>query len=260
MQFQDKPKSGHKQRLAGIEQTGGSDPQPVSPKTHHPSLTLQSFSFVTHSLLLIVHCFAIFWRTHHFPDITTLKPILHILSVLLLAVLIIPGCLTVEGKEYRFTLKPDRSGEATIRFINIMSESDDTTDVSADDFRQLIEFYVKGTQLERENPGFKNVQKRLFEENGMLMGEISFTFDSLSAVRLFRFDQSGPYMYFAGSPLSSEVLVVTNGTRGPDWMPVVFWPADASEIYIRTRVVSEVPFHRSLVNSFRQWRDPQDKQ
>jgi hypothetical protein len=164
------------------------------------------------------------------------------------------GCLTVEQKVYRITLRPDLSGHATITFVDIRSESDDTVDITEEDFRQLIEFYLEGDQIERDNPGFRNVSKRLFEEDGVLKGELSFDFDSLAVVRLFRYDRSSPLMYFAGSPLSSEQLVETNGTRGPDWLPVVFWDHDAEEVIIRTRVVSEVSYHRSLLARYSAWR------
>ncbi len=164
------------------------------------------------------------------------------------------GCLTVENKEYRIKVRSDLSGEATIRFVNIVSEADDTLDISADDFKQLIDMYLNGNQLEKENPGFKNVKKRLYEQDGVLVGEISFSFDSISAVRLFRFDKNSPLMYFTGSPLSAEQLVETNGTRGPDWMPVVFWDRDASELYVKTRVVSEVPYRHSLLTRYQDWQ------
>jgi hypothetical protein len=164
------------------------------------------------------------------------------------------GCLTVESKEYRIHLNADLSGEATILFVNILSESEDTLDITVDDFQQLKEFYLEGTQLEKENPGFQNVRKRLFEQNGVLMGEVSFSFDSISAVRLFCYDRSSPLMYFVGSPLSAEQLVETNGSRGPDWMPVVFWNREISDLYVKTRVLSEVPYQRSLLKHFQDWQ------
>ena len=45
---------------------------------------------------------------------------------LLLTAILLSGCLTVETKEYRITLKSDHSGEAVIKFVNILSEADDT--------------------------------------------------------------------------------------------------------------------------------------
>lgn len=177
-----------------------------------------------------------------------------------LAAITLCGCLTVETKEYRITLKSNHSGEAVIKFINLLSEADDTLDISRDDFRQLTEFYLQGTQLEKDNPGFSNVRKRLYEENGVLTGEVTFTFDSLGVIRLFQYDKESPFMYFVGSPLSSEQLMESNGTFGREWMPVVFWPKETREFYIKTRVVSEVAHQRSLLAHFREWQAVQARQ
>lgn len=175
------------------------------------------------------------------------------LLIIVLLSLCLTACLTVESKEYRIKLKPDHSGEATIKFINIMSEADDTTDISSDDFHQLIEFYLQGDQLEKENPGFQNVKKHLFEEGGFLCGEITFTFDSLGSVRIFQYDGNSPYMYAVGSPLSSEQFVESNGVLAREWMPVVLWPKDARELSIKTKVVSEVSFQHSLLKNYKDW-------
>ena len=177
------------------------------------------------------------------------------LPLFIVLISLLSGCLTVGTKEYLIKLKTDHSGEATVRFLNILSEADDTLDISADDFRQLMEFYVQGTQLEKENPGYHNVKKRLYEQDGMLCGEVTFTFDSLSALRIYKYDKDSPYMYFVGSPLSSEQFVDANGTFGQDWMPVVFWPKDMRELYLKTKVVSEVAHHRSLLKNFKDWQE-----
>ncbi len=169
------------------------------------------------------------------------------------------GCLTVDSKEYRIKLTGPHSGEATIKFIKILSESDDTTDIRQEDFQQLIDLYVLGDKLEKDNPGYRNVRKRLYEENGALCGEVSFTFDSLSTVRFFKFDKDSPYMYFASNPLSSETLVETNGVQTEQWMPVVFWKRDTKEFYVKTRVSSEARFHTSLLKQFRDWQAQQKK-
>ena len=171
----------------------------------------------------------------------------------LTAAILLPGCLAFQTKEYHIQLKTDHSGEALLRFTNLRSESDDTLDTSADDFAQLIGSYLNGSQIEKQNPGFQNVRKRLFEQNGVLVGEIEFTFDSLSAIQVFKFDRASPYMYYVGSSLSSEQLLESNGTSGGSWMPVIFWPKDAREFFIKTKAVSEVAYHRSLVDRFRTW-------
>lgn len=197
---------------------------------------------------LEVHCsFAIF--LHH-----NLQTIMNRILPFLLLILPLTGCLTVEFKEYRIKLKNGTSGEATIKFINILSESDDTTSVAQEDFQLLIDSYVAGTKLEKENPGYRNVKKRLFEENGVLCGEVSFTFDSLATIRFFRFDKDSPYMYYATNPLSSEALVETNGIEGEKWMPVVFWKKDEREFFVKTRLSSEARYRTSLLKQFREWQ------
>lgn len=177
-----------------------------------------------------------------------------VLLVIAFLALEFPACLTVERKEYRIKLNADHSGEAVIKFVNIMSEADDTLDISNDDFHQLIDFYLQGNQLEKENPGFHNVKKRLFEEDSVLCGEITFTFDSLGSVRIFKYDAESPFMYAVGSPLSSEQYVESNGILGRDWMPIVFWPKDSRELYIKTKIVSEVSFQRGLLKNFKEWQ------
>ena len=172
-----------------------------------------------------------------------------LLALALIAILsLVPGCLIVDTKEYHITLKSGGSGEARIVFNDIQSD-------------QLIDLYLHGSQLERDNPGYKNVEKHLYEKDGKLNGEVTFAFDSLAVMRLFRYDNDGPLMYFVGSPLSSEVMVETNGTFGRDWMPIVFWPKGTKDLYIKTRVVSQGSYHRPLLALFRAWeQSPQAKE
>jgi hypothetical protein len=209
-------------------------------------------------------CFAfpcIIWYIGGHVNATT-DGMTRLLSSILLAsgIVFLTGCLTVAHKDYFIKLKNGGGGEATIRFLDIQSEADDTLDVSRDDFEQLIDYYLHGSQIEKENPGFSNVTKRLYEEDSVLIGEISFTFDSLAVVRVFQFDKNSPYMYYVGNPLSAEQLVETNGTAGPDWIPLVFWPRETREFHIKTRVVSEGTYRRSLITHFREWQSAQKKQ
>lgn len=179
--------------------------------------------------------------------------------VLLASSLHLAGCLSVETKEYIIKLKNGQSGEATIRFINIVSESDDTTSIAGEDFKQLLDLYISGNKLEKDNPGYQNVRKRLYEDKGVLCGEVTFTFDSLSTIRFFKFDKESPYMYYASNPLSSETLVETNGILAEQWMPIVFWKKDAREFYVKTRVSSEARFRTSLLKNYREWQASQQR-
>ena len=179
-----------------------------------------------------------------------MKPSLLILISVLLP---IAGCLTVKEKEYTIRLTTGQSGEATIRFVDIGSASDDSADVTEEDFKHLIDFYINGTGIEEENPGLRNVRKRLFEDNGVLCGELAFEFDSLSAVRLFRYDKDSPFMYYVGPEVFSEQLVETNGALGGEQMPVIFWPKKTREFAIRTRILSDASYRKSLLTLFHHW-------
>ncbi|MDH4070453.1 MAG: hypothetical protein OEV30_08515 [Ignavibacteria bacterium] len=176
-------------------------------------------------------------------------------SLLFIVTLIaLNGCLTVAGKEYHIRLHSDGSGTATIRFLDIGSESEDTSDVSAEDFEHLINSYLYGSEFEDQNPGWRNVQKRLYEDGGLLNGELTFEFDSISTVWLYRFDLSGPLMYYVGTDRLAEEVRETNGRFRPEIMPVVFWPAGTTELYLHTRIRSEAPDRRSLAPLFRHWK------
>jgi hypothetical protein len=175
--------------------------------------------------------------------------------ILILILSLLPGCLIVETKEYHITLGQGGTGEARIVFNNIQSETDDTVDISKSDFDQLIDLYLRGSQFEQDNPDYRNVRKHLYKKDGMLNGDVTFTFDSLAVMRLFQYEPDGPLMYFVGSPLSSEVMLETNGTFGREWMPIVFWPEGTRELYIKTRVVSQGSYHRSLLPLFETWKE-----
>ena len=174
-------------------------------------------------------------------------------------VLSMSGCLTVAEKEYHFKLLTEHSGTATIKFIDIGSESEDTTDTSQEDFDHLITFYLCGTQFEEQNPGFRDIKKHVYEDGGRLIGEIQFTFDSLGTVKLFRFDEKSPYMYYVGGDFFSEELAETNGTYESSTMPVIFWPGGTTEFWLRTRVSSETPGRRMLVEHFQRWEASEGK-
>ncbi len=133
--------------------------------------------------------------------------------------LFLSSCLTVEKKEYTFQMKDKNSGTLTIKFINILSMKDDTTDVSESDFEELVASYIDGNEIEAD---FENAfirGKRLFEEGGVLCGEVVIDFNDLESVGLFRYDQKSPYMFNLGSFLDSESFLKSNGTYGGDIMP-----------------------------------------
>jgi hypothetical protein len=179
--------------------------------------------------------------------------LLSLIAILVLFVL--NGCLTVESKEYTFELTGPNSGKLTITYINILSTMDDSVDVSAEDFEELLSNYLYGESLETDYPDAINVEKELFEENGVLCGRITMEFTDLSAVKLFRYRSSGPYMLNIGSFLDTETFIESNGDFGGDYMPVVFWPEDTKVLTLKTGVAQPDETTVSLLEDYNEWRE-----
>ena len=160
--------------------------------------------------------------------------------LVLVATLSLGGFLTVENKEYLFLVRPDGSGQGRIVFENIASVQEDGSeqDQATKDYTELLTAFIKGKRFETENPALQNVKKRLYEEGGKLYGEVTFDFLSYEDVGLYRFEESGPWMYHAGNnnELSVERLVESNGTFGGPKMPVIFWKESTSEFRLRMAV------------------------
>lgn len=158
------------------------------------------------------------------------------LRLLLLVVVgssLLGGCLTVDQKEYIFTLTPDGKGKGRIIFHDIRS-MDEESDNSVADYTKLVNDYIKGKEFDEQNPLYTNIKKRLYEEKGKLMGEITFDFETPDDVGLFRYQGKGPWMYYteAMNNLSSEQYASTNGVRGSDRMPVIFWEEGTREFRV----------------------------
>ncbi|HPM93481.1 MAG TPA: hypothetical protein PKZ74_11800 [Bacteroidales bacterium] len=158
---------------------------------------------------------------------------------LIMTVLFLSGCLTCEKKEYTFQFTGKDSGRLTIKYINILSTMDDTIDVSEEDFASLMTDYIEGSEIENEFPDATVVDKRLFEENGVLCGEIVLEFSNLTACHLYQHKGKGPIMYCLGCySIDSEYYGSSNGEYGNDIMPVVFWEDGLKTLTLTTDVTT----------------------
>jgi hypothetical protein len=171
-----------------------------------------------------------------------------------LVVLILSGCLTVEKKEYKFELTGQNSGKLTIKYINILSTMDDTLDVSEEDFQELLSSYLYGESIETDYPEATNIEKRIFEEKGVLCAEVTMDFEDIGAVKLFQYDPDCPYMMNLSSFLDTETFLESNGTYGGENMPVVFWPSDRRIFTLTTQVTTPDETTLSLVDHYRDWK------
>lgn len=168
---------------------------------------------------------------------------------------LISGCLTVEKKEYTFEFTGKNSGILTIKYYNIMSVMDDTLDVSDADFDELISSYLYGEEIENEFPYATNIQKNLYEEDGVLCAEVTLEFDDLEAAHLFQYDTKSPFMFNLGSSwLDSETYFESNGVYGGEQMPVVFWDSGIKMLKLTTQITTPDETTMSLAGLYRDWK------
>lgn len=175
----------------------------------------------------------------------------------ILALVVFSGCLTVQEKEYRFTLNSDGSGEGVITYIDLVSEEDEGKNVSFKDFGELISDYYEGTTFEDENPNYTVTEKKLYEKDDMLMGEVHFTFSSLDSIGFYtdRSCNCSGIMYYMGS--LSETLLETNGKylgENQDF-PMIVWKAGTKEFSFKTQVKEDMSDAHSLLPLYNTWKN-----
>jgi len=171
---------------------------------------------------------------------------------LILTVLFLSGCLTCEKKEYTFDFTGKDSGTLTIKYINLMSTMDDTVDNSDEDFSSLMIDYYEGTEIENEFPEATLISKRLFEENGVLCGEIVLEFTGFSMAHLYQHNGKGPLMYCLSCySIDSEYYSESNGEYGGDIMPVVFWDPGLKKLELKTDVTAPDETTLSLLDRWK---------
>lgn len=184
------------------------------------------------------------------------KNILIFLSLILLAVML-QGCLSVETKEYSFSLKKDKSGKGIIKYINLMSDKKDSTSTMEGDYQDLLDNYIKGSKIEEELHGVKNVKKRLFEEDNQLCAEITFEFDDITKLKFYKYKETGPWCYYLGfTPMGlmggSEAYFSSNGTYGGETVPIIFWDGDEKEFQFKTSANPPSKTTTSLLETWKQ--------
>ncbi len=154
-----------------------------------------------------------------------------------------------------YTINPDGSGTGRIVFQNLMSMEAGDGDVSVQDYGELITSYVQGNRFGETNPGLDSIATRLFEKDGALFGEVTFTFTSYNAVGLYRFNGLGPFMFHVGSTsdVTTERFESSNGTLGGDKMPVVFWPDTTTSFTVVASIQEPEPDTHSLLPLYRRY-------
>ncbi len=178
----------------------------------------------------------------------------HLVSLIVIT-LLINGCLTTESKEYSFTLNSDGSGSGEIKFINIVSQEDEGKDVSFSDFDDLMNNWINGDDFEKANPRLRVKSKELYEDKGQLCGKVSFTFDRVRDINLYRFDnyEDAPMIFYFGD--LTETLIETNGKRlsGGKDIPIIYIDGDARSFTYKTQVEENMSNTHSLLSLHKVW-------
>ncbi len=177
------------------------------------------------------------------------------LASLAIALMFLSSCLTTEYKEYSVQLKKDGSGTGTVKFYNIVSQDDEATDVSADDFNEMMDTWINGQQFENDNPGLVVTEKKLYEENGVLCGLISFTFSKVTDLGIIDMGDCtcAPLLYILTD--INETYVESNGEYLEDNLkkPVLKWKAGTKEMNFKMAVQSDLSNCRSLLTNYQTW-------
>jgi hypothetical protein len=179
------------------------------------------------------------------------------LLILTALVVMTSGCLTSQYKEYHFKVNKDGSGSGTIKFVNLLSQEDNGEDVSDADFTELVDNYLNGTSFEDDNPHLTVSDKKLYQLDSMLVGEVTFVFDNLDSIGFYRYVdcKCSPTMFYLGS--LSETFVESNGTylgANRD-LPILIWDPKADEFNFKTVVTEDITECHSLLPMYEIWKE-----
>ena len=162
-----------------------------------------------------------------------------LLSVLLLVLFVLSGCLTSQYKEYKFHFTSKTEGTLTITYVNIYSqiyEDEDIDSVLNVDYASVVTDYIDGSEVEKDYPEAKVKSKKLFEKNGQLCGEIVLEFKDPADVHLFKYDKKSPWMF---NIASDEEFFESNGEKSAEYLPVVFWDRKLKDDFELSTLVRE---------------------
>ena len=175
----------------------------------------------------------------------------------LLTALLLTGCLATKYKEYRFNLNADGTGTGSVIFYNLISVEDDEQDVSFKDFGELVTDYVEGTRFEDDNPGYNVTNKEIYEENGLLVGKVEFTFEDIRSIGFYKAKDCdcSPLLYYMGD--FGETYSESNGNYlgAEDDFPMIEWEAGTEEIFLKTIVQEDLESTHSLLPLYKNWKE-----
>lgn len=167
--------------------------------------------------------------------------------------LLLQSCLTCERKDYSYQILSNEKAILTIRYINIFAAGVDSSAVLANDYDELMAVWYMGHKIEADYPGSKLISKRLYEQEGVLCGEVKLEINDLKSCGIIQYNGKGPRVLGVSTLTDdNEVFLQSNGEYGGDKTPVVFWPEKADLLQFSTRVTMPDSTGRSLLGRWRE--------
>jgi len=169
-----------------------------------------------------------------------------ILISVIACIIVFSGCILIQTTEHRINLKPDGSGEAVLRLIDI--RTDEMTDSLAEqDCRIMLTSFDREGIEEFEANGRKVVNRQFFVRDDTLNAEIDYTFDNTAAVEGLHVTNDELYLVVK----DDRTIVKTNG-RIEVWQAGahrIVWERNAERLIFR---ISEqkLPPSRSLASFY----------
>lgn len=165
-----------------------------------------------------------------------MKTRIHIFALFFILSFALSSCLTVATKEYTIVFDSNNSGTLTIKYINLISQKEDGEDVSEKDYKELIDKYFDGQELEKTYNGATNFRKRLYVENNQLCAEIKMDFIDLKAIKIFQLNKKSQYIMNLKGLLNSESYVESNGVFAGEEIQLVLWDRKSKVLTLKTKV------------------------
>jgi len=136
-----------------------------------------------------------------------MKYFIKILSLILL-VISVQGCLVFNTVSYEVNMNDDNSGTVNLHVNDIKSDALNVSELE-EDKNQLFTFILKSDDFvnQMKDEGKIITDRKLFESNGKLNGNLSYDFNDISTVEGIQYQD--PY-YFLTLSLEDSV-VSTNG-------------------------------------------------
>jgi hypothetical protein len=165
---------------------------------------------------------------------------------LIACAIIFQGCILIQTTEHRINLKPDGSGEAVLRLIDIRTDEMSDSLAEQDCRIMLTSFDRKGIE-DFEANGRTVISKQLFVQADTLNAEIGYTFEAITAIEGLRVTKDELYLIVK----ADKTITKTNGRIEP-WQKGaqrIIWERGAERLIFR---ISEqrLPPSRSLASIY----------